>query len=119
MREQYCPNQHEPLERQVSISISSTTTIRRLVAASAFSAVLALGVGTAAAGDQHSGGVSPNDDHEGSGCTDRGEGAPPSSRGGLPVTGSDVAGLVAVGAAAIAVGSGAVAVSKRRTRVSA
>ena len=41
------------------------------------------------------------------------------SRGGLPVTGSDVASLVAVGPRPSRWGPGAVAVSKRRTRVSA
>ena len=117
MREQYCAHQYEPLERQVSISFSSTT-MRRIAAAGAFSAVLALGVGTAAAGDQHSGGVSPTDITKDPGAPTEVKGATV-SRGGLPVTGSDVAGLAAVGAAAIAVGSGAVAVSKRRTRVSA
>ena len=92
--------------------------LRRIAAAGAFSAVLALGVGTAAAGDQHSGGVSPTDVTKDPGAPTEVKGATV-SRGGLPVTGSDVAGLAAVGAAAIAVGSGAVAVSKRRTRVSA
>ena len=103
----------------MSTSNSSITTMRRLVAAGAFSAVLALGVGTAGAQDLHSGGVSPNDETADPGTPAEVGGAATSSGGGLPVTGSDVAGLVAVGAAAIAVGSGAVAVSKRRTRLSA
>jgi LPXTG-motif cell wall-anchored protein len=108
----------------VSTSISSPSRMRRIVAAGAFSAVLALGAGTAAAQDQHSGGVSPNEEVKDTGVNPtavaKTEVAGTSvSRGGLPITGSDVAGLVAVGAAAIAVGSGAVVVSKRRTRLSA
>ncbi len=102
----------------MSTSTSSSSRMRRIVAAGAFCAVLALGVGTAAAQDQHSGGTSPNEEVSDKGVpTD--VGAATVTRGGLPITGSDVAGLVAVGAAAIAVGSGAVVVSKRRTRLSA
>lgn len=102
----------------MSTSTTSTSMMRRIVAAGAFSAVLALGVGTAAAQDQHSGGVSPNEEVKDTGVQTEVAGTTV-SRGGLPITGSDVAGLVAVGAAAIAVGSGAVVVSKRRTRLSA
>src|SRR5262245_53648053 len=100
--------------------MTTTSTLRRLAAAGAFSAVLALGVGTAGAQDLHSGGVSPNEETSDPGAPAvEVAGVSTSRGGGLPVTGADVAGLVAVGAAAIAVGSGAVAVSKRRTRVSA
>lgn len=102
----------------MSTSISSSSRMRRIVAAGAFSAVLALGAGTAAAQDQHSGGTSPNEEVKDTGVPTE-VGGTTVSRGGLPITGSDVAGLVAVGAAAIAVGSGAVVVSKRRTRLSA
>jgi LPXTG-motif cell wall-anchored protein len=97
---------------------STTSTIRRLAGAAAFSAVLALGVGTAGAQDLHSGGVSPNEESSDPGGTSV-AGTSTERGGGLPVTGSDVAGLVVAGAAAIAVGTGAVAVSKRRTRLSA
>ena len=92
--------------------------MRRIVAAGAFSAVLALGAGTAAAQDQHSGGTSPNEEVKDKGVPTEVDSTTVSSAG-LPITGSDVAGLVAVGAAAIAVGSGAIVVSKRRTRLSA
>lgn len=102
----------------MSTSTSSSSSVRRIVAAGAFSAVLALGVGTAAAQDQHSGGNSPNKEVKDPGVSTELDGTT-ASRGGLPITGSDVAGLVAVGAAAIAVGSGAVVASKRRTRPSA
>ena len=105
----------------VAISISSTTTC----GASPPPAPSARSSPSASArpppSDQHSGGGSPNEEHRripGAPQTEVG-GATVSRGGGLPVTGSDVAGLVAVGAAAIAVGSGAVAVSKRRTRLSA
>jgi LPXTG-motif cell wall-anchored protein len=97
---------------------TTTSTVRRLAAAGALSAVLALGVGTAGAQDLHSGGVSPNEQTSDPGAPQV-AGTTTERSGGLPVTGADVAGLVAVGAAAIAVGTGAVAVSKRRTRLSA
>lgn len=104
----------------MSISSTSTHRLRRIVAAGAFTAVLALGAGTAAAGDQHSGGVSPNSETADPGAPQTEvKGTTVTRGGGLPVTGSDVAGLVAIGAAAIAAGTGAVAVSKRRTRLSA
>jgi len=96
----------------------SISLARRLAAAGAFSAVLLLGVGSAGAQDLHSGGVSPNTETRDPGQTEV-AGVSTTRSAGLPVTGSDVAGLVAAGAAAIAVGSGAVVVSKRRTRVSA
>jgi LPXTG-motif cell wall-anchored protein len=101
------------------VSTSTSSTLRRLAAAGAFSAVLTLGVGTAAAGDEHSGGVSPNEETSDPGTKTEVGGVSVTRGGGLPVTGSDIAGLVAVGAAAVAVGSGAVVVSKRRTRLSA
>jgi LPXTG-motif cell wall-anchored protein len=97
----------------------SISTARRLAAAGAFSAVLALGVGTSGAQDLHSGGTSPNEETRDPGAPQTEVAGVSESRGGLPVTGSDVAGLTAVGAAAIAVGAGAVVASKRRTRVSA
>ena len=94
---------------------SSTSTLRRLIAASAFSAVLALGAGTAAAQDDHSGGVSPSTASRDQGATHAGAaGASRTSASGLPVTGSDVAGLALVGAASVAVGTAAVVASKRR-----
>src|SRR6187402_3187430 len=58
VREQYLPDSTNPQGAPVSTSTSSITMARRLVAAGAFSAVLALGVGTASAQDEHSG-VSP------------------------------------------------------------
>ncbi len=101
----------------MSISTSSISRVRHLVAAGAFGAVLVLGAGTAAAQDEHSGGVGGVDVP-----TDPGVPGDPGGSGArstsLPITGSDVAGLVGIGAAAIAIGSGAVAVSKRRTRLS-
>lgn len=99
----------------------SIRTIRRLVIAGACSAALLVGLGTgpASAEDLHSGGTSPGDESVDPG--DPGDTAAiplETGSGGLPVTGSDVAGLVALGAAAVAVGSGTVAVSKRRARLS-
>ena len=99
----------------------SIRMVRRLVVAGACSAalVIGLGAGPAMAGDQHSGGESPTDlsvdpgDPGGS----SGRSVEPGS-GSLPVTGSDVAGMVALGAAAVAVGSGTIVVSKRRARLS-
>lgn len=99
----------------------SIRTVRRLVVAGACSAalVIGLGAGPAMAGDQHSGGESPNDlsvdPGDPGGLAGRSVEA---GSGGLPVTGSDVAGMVALGAAAVAVGSGAIVVSKRRARLS-
>jgi LPXTG-motif cell wall-anchored protein len=72
-----------------------------------------LGVGTAGAQDQHSGGVSPNNQSRDPGTEVLGNTV--TRGGGLPVTGSDVAGMVAIGAAAVAAGAGAVTVSKRRS----
>jgi LPXTG-motif cell wall-anchored protein len=100
-------------------STLSTATLRRLAAAGAFAAVLTLGVGSAAAQDQHSGGVSPNQETADPGDPAAEVGAGSVERGGLPITGSDVAGLAAVGVAVIAAGSGALVVSKRRARLSA
>jgi LPXTG-motif cell wall-anchored protein len=98
---------------------STTPTLRRLAAAGAFAAVLSLGVGTAAAQDQHSGGVSPNSETADPGDPKVEVSAGSVGRGGLPITGSDVAGLTAVGLVAVAAGSGALVVSKRRARLSA
>ena len=82
--------------------------------------MVGLAVAPASAQDQHSGGSSPNDSSVDSGpVVDDSSVSVGTSGGGLPVTGSDVAGLVALGAAAVAVGSGAVVVSKRRARLSA
>ncbi len=99
----------------------SIRTMRRLAVAGACSAALmvGLGAGPASAGDLHSGGTSPN--HAAADPGDPGDPAAISletGSGGLPVTGSDVAGLVALGAAAVAVGSATVAVSKRRAHLS-
>jgi LPXTG-motif cell wall-anchored protein len=99
-------------------SANHSTRLRRIAAASAFTAVLVLGAGTASAQDQHSGGVSPNSGSRDPGGTEV-LGNTVTRGGGLPVTGSDVAGMVALGAAAVAAGAGAVTVSKRRTRLSA
>jgi LPXTG-motif cell wall-anchored protein len=94
--------------------------VRRLAAAAAAGAVLVLGAGTAGAQDQHSGGVSPNEESTDPGSPQADVGGTTVSRdGGLPVTGGDAAGLAAIGVAAVAVGSGAVVVSKRRARLSA
>ena len=103
----------------MATSTSSTTKLRRLAAAGAFSAVALLGVGTAGAQDQHSGGVASNQLTSDPGDPQVEVGGSTTSRGGLPITGSDVAGLAAIGAVAIAAGSGVVALSKRRTRLSA
>ena len=81
----------------MSTSTSSTPILRRLAAAGAFAAVLSLGVGSAAAQDQHSGGVSPNSETHDPGDPKVEVNAGGASRGGLPVTGSDVAGLTALG----------------------
>jgi LPXTG-motif cell wall-anchored protein len=88
------------------------------IAIGASAVMIGLGAGPVAAQDQHSGGVSPNQQ-----VTDPGEpsailGQSESRGGGLPVTGSDVAGLAGIGAVAVAAGAGAVAASKRRTRIS-
>jgi LPXTG-motif cell wall-anchored protein len=104
----------------MSTSTSSTTTARRIVAAGVVAAALTLGVGTAAAQDQHSGGVSPNEETSDPGAAAEAQVLPANeSRGGLPVTGSDVAGLAVAGAVAVAGGSAILAASKRRTRLSA
>lgn len=102
-----------------------TLSIGRKIAAGGCMAVLALGVsaGAAAAQDQHSGGVAPSNGSNDAGSPSAAAApaaAAPAAAGGsaLPVTGSDVAGLVLLGVGAVAVGSGAVAVSKRRTRLS-
>ena len=111
----------EVLVKEDEVAPVRVRRVARIVAvagAAAFSAVLALGVGTAGAQDLHSGGVSPNEESSDPGGTSV-AGTSTERGGGLPVTGSDVAGLVVAGAAAIAVGTGAVAVSKRRTRLSA
>jgi LPXTG-motif cell wall-anchored protein len=97
----------------VSRSILSTTRVRRIAGATAFSAVMLLGVGSASAQDQHSGGVSPNNQSRDPGTEVLGNTV--TRGGGLPVTGSDVAGMVAIGAVAVAAGAGAVTASKRRS----
>lgn len=102
----------------MATSTSSTGKLRRLAAAGAFSAVL-LGVGTAGAQDQHSGGVAPNQLTSDPGDPQVEVGGSTTSRGGLPITGSDVAGLAAIGVVAITAGSGVMVLSKRRTRLSA
>ncbi len=93
-------------------SISGWT--RRAAAAGAIGVVLTIGTaGVASAQDEHSGGTSPN-----SGAVDPGTQVKGNvvtrDAGGLPVTGSDVIGLVAVGSAAVVVGSTAVVASRRR-----
>lgn len=105
--------------REQVVSSLNFSKVRRFAAAGALTAGLAIGLGAgpASAGDQHSGGVAPNTETRDKG-TEVG-GVTVSRGGGLPVTGSDVAGLVAIGAAAVAAGSGALVVSKRRTRLSA
>lgn len=103
----------------MSTSTSSTTTARRIVAAGIVAAGLTLGVGTAAAQDQHSGGISPNEEPTDQGIAPQ-EVVPVNvSRGDLPVTGSDVAGLVVLGVVAVGGGSVALVASKRRARLSA
>ncbi len=105
----------------MSLSSTTTTNLRRAAAATSLALVvsLGLGAGVAAAQDQHSGGTSPNTESRDPGTPTEVQGVTVSRDGGLPVTGSDVAGLVGLGAAAVAVGAGAVVVSKRRPRVSA
>jgi LPXTG-motif cell wall-anchored protein len=104
---------------------SVTDQVRRLAAASAVGALLVIGTAGVAsaqtAPDQHAGGVSPNNESVDPGSPEvlgntvtRGSGG-----GGLPLTGSDVAGLVIVGAAAIGAGATAVAASRRRASVTA
>ncbi len=101
----------------MAITNLTTTGMRRIAAAGAFTAVLVLGVGSASAQDQHSGGVAPNEESRDPGTEVLGNTV--TRGGGLPVTGSDVAGMVAIGAAAVAAGAGAVTVSKRRAHASA
>jgi len=99
---------------------TSASTLRRLAAAAAFTAAVALGAGTASAQDDHSGGVSPNTETRDLGAAQSDvQGVSTSRDGGLPITGADVAGLAIVGAAAVAAGTGAVALSKRRRQLSA
>jgi LPXTG-motif cell wall-anchored protein len=93
---------------------------RQLAAAGAIGVVLTIGsAGVAAAGDGHSGGVSPTTGGVDPGTEVKGN-VVSRDPGGLPVTGSDVIGLVVVGAAAVGVGSTAVVASRRRaSRVTA
>ena len=96
--------------------------MRRLagVGVGAMALVLVTGAGPASAGDQHSGGESPE-----VGGVDLGR---PSAEvlgdtteaggGGLPITGGDIAAMTVIGGAAVAVGCGAVATSRRRSRLS-
>lgn len=102
-----------------------TNRVRRLAAASAMGALLAIGTAGAAsaqtAPDQHAGGIAPNtDSRDVGGPVEVGGKTVTRGSGGLPVTGSDIAGLVALGAGAVAVGSTAVVASRRRaTRATA
>ncbi len=87
---------------------------RQMAAAGAVGAILVIGApGVASAGDGHSGGVSPNTDSVDPGTEVKGN-VIQRDPGGLPVTGSDVIGLVVIGAAAVGVGSTAVVASRRR-----
>jgi hypothetical protein len=98
-----------------------TSRLGRLAVTSACSTALAigLGAGVASAQDLHSGGESPNEAavDPGGNAIEVG-GTTETRNGGLPVTGSDVAGLVGLGVGAVVVGSGAVAVARRRVRPS-
>lgn len=90
--------------------------VRRFVAAGAMVAGLTIGVGAvsaASAQDQHSGGETPTTAKVDPGGEVLGT---TQTRGGgaLPLTGGDIAGLVAVGLGAAAVGSAAVVGSRRR-----
>ncbi|MGQ0830799.1 MAG: LPXTG cell wall anchor domain-containing protein [Microthrixaceae bacterium] len=87
--------------------------VRRLVVAGTMVVGLAVGAGTASAQDQHSGGETPTTAKVDPGAEVLGN---TQSRGGgaLPLTGGDIAGLVAVGLGAAAVGSAAVVGSRRR-----
>jgi hypothetical protein len=90
---------------------------RRLTAAGATSLLLVLGAASTAsaqtAPDQHSGGESPNEQTRDPGTNVGGNTV--TRGGGLPVTGGDVAGALAMGMGAIAIGSTAVVASRRRT----
>jgi LPXTG-motif cell wall-anchored protein len=87
---------------------------RKMAAAGAIGVMLTIGsAGVAAAGDDHSGGVSPTTGGVDPGTEVKGN-VVARDPGGLPVTGSDVIGLVVVGAAAVGVGSTAVVASRRR-----
>lgn len=90
--------------------------VRRLVVAGTMVVGLAIGTGAASAApapDQHSGGETPTTAKVDPGAEVLGN---TQSRGGgaLPLTGGDIAGLVAVGLGAAAVGSAAVVGSRRR-----
>ena len=96
------------------------TSVRFVLAGGAFAAAVVLGTGTASAQDDHSGGVSPISETRDGGTAVAGntlerEGSAPA---GLPVTGSDAAGLAAIGGAAAAVGVVAVNVANRRRGMS-
>ena len=108
-------------EHTVGTSTRSIRRISRVVGISTGTAVLfvSLGVGPVAAQDEHSGGVSPNEESVDPGVAGKVIERSQASGGGLPVTGSDVAGLVGMGALAVVAGSGALSVSKRRARISA
>jgi LPXTG-motif cell wall-anchored protein len=101
---------------------SLSTAARRTLAASAFCSVLFAGAGTASAQDEHSGGVSPNTETRDPGTAVAGNtvtreaGAAGNASSGLPVTGSDIAGMTLLGSVAVAGGAGAVAISRRRAR---
>lgn len=104
----------------VTTSKTSRTFGRKALAASALAVVSILGVGgVAAAQDQHAGGESPERESRDPGSPTEVLGAQVRRQDGLPVTGADIAGLVALGAGAVAVGSGAMAVSRRRRTASA
>ena len=89
---------------------------RRFAAAGATSLLLVLGAATTASAqtaDEHSGGGSPNTVVKDTGIAVGG--LTVSRGGGLPVTGGDVAGAVAMGMGAIVIGATAVVASRRRT----
>lgn len=104
-------------------SFLSISRLGQLAVAGTCAGLLVIGMtaGAASAQDLHSGGSSPNEEAVDPGRAPTDVGGSTESGGGtsLPVTGSDVAGLVGMGVAAVAVGSSAVAVSKRRARLSA
>lgn len=90
---------------------------RRLAAASAASIVLVLGTaGVASAqgapADEHCCGTAPGDGGVDPGAQVGGAGLTRGSS--LPITGSDVVGLLALGGGAVAVGSATVVASRRR-----
>lgn len=89
----------------------------KFAAAGAMAAVLSIGGASAASADQHAGGTPPANPPADPGARVLGETlrqAPAAAPAALPITGSDLMGLAALGLGAVAVGSTAVVGSRRR-----